>query len=164
MMASILLVAAQARASWYDITFVGGGSAASGQIDVVGNDATSGYLTITSGGNSGTYNLLPGSWFPSPNGYFNADNKVFVGADPFLDVYGLIFTGGGIEINLWGNGSPGSSYYTLYGAPPAWTPQVDSGRATLTAVPEPTTIISGALMLLPFGASTLRILRRREVA
>jgi hypothetical protein len=29
------------------------------------------------------------------------------------------------------------------------------------AVPEPTTIIAGALLLLPFGASTLRILRKR---
>ena len=29
------------------------------------------------------------------------------------------------------------------------------------AVPEPTTMIAGALLLLPFGASTLRILRRR---
>ena len=28
-------------------------------------------------------------------------------------------------------------------------------------VPEPTTMIAGALLLLPFGASTLRILRRR---
>ena len=28
--------------------------------------------------------------------------------------------------------------------------------------PEPTTIISGALMLLPFGAGTLRILRRNR--
>jgi len=32
------------------------------------------------------------------------------------------------------------------------------------AVPEPTTIISGALMLLPFGASTLRILRKNRMA
>jgi hypothetical protein len=31
-----------------------------------------------------------------------------------------------------------------------------------TPVPEPTTIISGVLMLLPFGASTLRILRRNR--
>ncbi len=29
------------------------------------------------------------------------------------------------------------------------------------AVPEPTTMVAGALLLLPFGASTLRILRRR---
>jgi hypothetical protein len=34
----------------------------------------------------------------------------------------------------------------------------------IIAVPEPTTVISGVLMLLPFGASTLRILRRRQVA
>jgi type VI secretion system secreted protein VgrG len=33
-----------------------------------------------------------------------------------------------------------------------------------TAVPEPGTLISGALLLLPFGASTLRILRRRQAA
>ena len=32
------------------------------------------------------------------------------------------------------------------------------------AVPEPTTIIAGALLLLPFGASTLRVLRRNRVA
>jgi hypothetical protein len=30
-------------------------------------------------------------------------------------------------------------------------------------VPEPTTMIAGALLLLPFGASTLRILRKRKV-
>ena len=31
----------------------------------------------------------------------------------------------------------------------------------VSAVPEPTTMIAGALLLLPFGASTLRVLRRR---
>ena len=33
-----------------------------------------------------------------------------------------------------------------------------------TPVPEPTTLIAGALLLLPFGASTLRILRRNRAA
>ena len=32
---------------------------------------------------------------------------------------------------------------------------------SVTAVPEPTTCIAGALLLLPFGASTLRSLRRK---
>jgi len=32
----------------------------------------------------------------------------------------------------------------------------------LTVVPEPTTLIAGALLLLPFGASTLRTLRNRK--
>ena len=31
-------------------------------------------------------------------------------------------------------------------------------------VSEPATVIAGALLLLPFGASTLRMLRKREVA
>jgi hypothetical protein len=34
----------------------------------------------------------------------------------------------------------------------------------VSVVPEPSTIISGVLMLLPFGASTLRILRRNRAA
>ena len=33
-----------------------------------------------------------------------------------------------------------------------------------TVVPEPTTMIAGALLLLPFGASTLRILRKKQTA
>lgn len=40
----------------------------------------------------------------------------------------------------------------------------DAGTFAFAPVPEPTTIISAALMLLPFGASTLRILRRKQVA
>jgi len=41
--------------------------------------------------------------------------------------------------------------FTIYGD---WVP----------AVPEPTTTIAGALMLLPFGASALRMLRQRQTA
>jgi hypothetical protein len=37
-------------------------------------------------------------------------------------------------------------------------------RFDVTAVPEPTTMIAGALLLLPFGASTLRILRKNRTA
>jgi len=35
---------------------------------------------------------------------------------------------------------------------------------TVDVVPEPTTMIAGALLLLPFGVSTLRILRKRHTA
>jgi hypothetical protein len=35
---------------------------------------------------------------------------------------------------------------------------------TIGAVPEPTTMIAGAMLLLPFGASTLRILRKTRTA
>jgi hypothetical protein len=37
-----------------------------------------------------------------------------------------------------------------------------SFHQTVPEVPEPTTIIAGALLLLPFGASTLRILRKKR--
>lgn len=37
-----------------------------------------------------------------------------------------------------------------------------AGGIATYAVPEPTTVIAGALLLLPFGASTLRILRRNR--
>lgn len=56
--------------------------------------------------------------------------------------------------------------YTIYNA-------VNDSGASITyqitpqihnAVPEPTTMIAGALLLLPFGASTLRILRKARAA
>jgi hypothetical protein len=158
-MAVVLIMAVQARASWYDITFTGGGSAANGQIDVVGGVAISGFLDITAGGNSGTYALTPGS---GSNGQFIWDNLVNPANVPFVDNAGLYFTGGGIQVNLFSTTGYGYGY-SLYGYPPAWVPQVDNGTATisLAAVPEPTTMIAGALLLLPFGASTLRILRKR---
>jgi hypothetical protein len=41
---------------------------------------------------------------------------------------------------------------------------VDINSITVSPVPEPTTMIAGALLLLPFGASTLRMLRKRQTA
>jgi hypothetical protein len=48
-----------------------------------------------------------------------------------------------------------------------WTtdkPEYWHGITLATAVPEPTTMIAGALLLLPFGASTIRILRKKIAA
>lgn len=39
-----------------------------------------------------------------------------------------------------------------------------AGFSAAAAVPEPTTMIAGALLLLPFGASTLRMLRKNRTA
>ncbi len=36
------------------------------------------------------------------------------------------------------------------------------GKPTTSSVPEPSTIVAGALLLLPFGVSTLRILRKNR--
>jgi hypothetical protein len=43
-------------------------------------------------------------------------------------------------------------------------PNNEGGNVVPNAVPEPTTIIAGALLLLPFGASALRILRKTRTA
>jgi choice-of-anchor C domain-containing protein len=45
---------------------------------------------------------------------------------------------------------------------PAYGAAIDNIQ--LTAVPEPTTVIAGAMLLLPFGVSTLRILRKNRAA
>jgi hypothetical protein len=112
------------------ITFAGGGSTANGEIDFAGNTATSGYLDITAGTNVGTYLLSPGS---GSNAFFSWDGMIFLASDPFLDSSGLLFTGSGLEINLFGNG-PGS--YSLGGAPPAYEPDVTNGLATITVGPQ----------------------------
>jgi len=57
-----------------------------------------------------------------------------------------------------GNGAYGVEALNLYDSTGA------AHQPQLIEVPEPTTMISGALLLLPFGASTLRILRRNRAA
>jgi hypothetical protein len=61
-------------------------------------------------------------------------------------------TGGPYTIYTATNDSGDSITYQI-------TPQVHN-----VVVPEPTTMIAGALLLLPFGASTLRILRKSRAA
>jgi hypothetical protein len=59
------------------------------------------------------------------------------------------------------NGPGGLSGYDVTGH---FASIADLGTTTGYAVPEPTTVLAGALLLLPFGASTLRILRRNRTA
>ena len=56
----------------------------------------------------------------------------------------------GVKKNIWLNGQ-GNGYEL-------------SGWTAYNVVPEPTTIIAGALLLLPFGASTIRFLRKNRTA
>lgn len=145
-------MAAQLQAAWYDLSFTGGSSVASGQIDVVDGLAVNGYLDVTAGANIGTYDLLLGgpseqTFVTSDGTDLNYDNKVTLGSNPFLDVYGLAFadgpanTAGVVGFNLFGNG-PNS--YSLFGDPPWGAPYVNAD-ATLVAVPEPvsTTKVAG---------------------
>jgi hypothetical protein len=176
-----LVIAVQARASLFDITFTSndGGTVGSGWVS--GTPNGSGVFTATGGsfeitGNPAfsplAYSLIANPNAPnqatSPLGYFYYDNQVLTGQNPFLSNNGLLFggSGDGIEINLFSNGPsspiPGGTYqlYQNNGANGANL----FGEATLTAVPEASTMIAGALLLLPFGASTLRILRKNRTA
>jgi len=89
----------------------------------------------------------------------------------------IAFYGQGVPVDITAAGNP-ELYYPSPAAPvlsqiitlgstdfPLY-PQdrLYSFAANVTPVPEPTTLISGALLLLPFGASTLRILRKNRVA
>jgi hypothetical protein len=98
-------------------------------------------------------------------------------------VLGIVWSGSGQLIRqsdsdgvsrvVLASSSPGDSA-ALASMPPGRAVTVDGiGQATPTAsnrvpkrqdIPEPTTIIAGALLLLPFVASALRILRKRRKA
>jgi hypothetical protein len=82
----------------------------------------------------------------------------------FNDLGGALTQG---AYDIWGYGNLGTTLSGMYTTGPntPWPwPLPVFGAGTFSVVPEPTTIISGVLMLLPFGASTLRILRRNRAA
>jgi hypothetical protein len=177
--------AMESRASLFDITYSGGGVSGSGEITATANGggsytATGGFFTIAPGGSipANTYSLVTIGSPPTVaaiigTGGLNlsGDNLITYPGNPFLDGNGLVFDtvlgNMGTVINLWGNGPDN---YTLYGAGlgiATGNQQVPLGgdaTISLVAVPESTTMIAGALLLLPFGASTLRILRRNHMA
>jgi hypothetical protein len=170
--AAAMVITVQARASLYNITFTdGGANEANGQIDVVGGVAVSGFLNVTAGITLGIWNLYSGGPTPfySPSGAFIVDNVVNPSLIPFLTNNGLLFTSGGYELNLFGNSGPNdySFYANLSGYNPAIGLPFNTlpGTATISAaVPEPTTVIAGALMLLPFGIGVIRSLRKDRTA
>jgi hypothetical protein len=182
-MAAALVMGVQARANIYDISYSGTDqnstpTTANGWLNIVGGVAMGGSLTVVGPVNPGTYTLVTGQ-DTSPYATFSYDNLVSPGSTPFLNLVnangGLLWShtgaeGGGTEFNMWYNNAAIaatlSGYYSvvneygLMGHDGGYEPQT-YGTATLTAVPEPTTMVAGALLLLPFGMSTLRMLRNR---
>jgi hypothetical protein len=140
-----------AQADMYDITYTdGGANVANGVIDVVGDSAVSGSLTVTAGSASGSWTLSPGS---GSDGSFIWDNEVFPGSDPFLDGDGLLFVDDGSELNMWGN-SP--SNYSFYGNIDGnYSPISDGGTATLTLVSQGNSVSAASA---PDGAWTAVLL------
>lgn len=93
-------------------------------------------------------------------------------ADPAIATFG----GGTVTFELFGAGIAQNAYTyymivntaaTSYGLATGLAQDSFQAAGTIlapTAVPEVTTAIAGALLLLPFGASTIRILRRNRAA
>jgi hypothetical protein len=129
LMAFALALACPARASaqifTYSATDSGSGTFSYGVLEATANgdgsyNATSGYLIVISGANVGTYALFPNPNAPDPytteDGAFIIDDQLFPAENPTLDEDGLLFTGNGLEINIWGNGAGiPYSYYSFNG-------------------------------------------------
>lgn len=110
-----------ANASNLSFTVNAGTNIGTGSVvtDAVGL-ATSGSLVLTSG-LVGTYSLLAYTGAPeqkiSPLGAFMYNNMTYNGTAADLDVYGLLFVGNGLEINIWGNGAGNPySFYAYNGS------------------------------------------------
>jgi hypothetical protein len=67
-----------------------------------------------------------------------------------------------VQVQANGSGYVDLHFYQTTPGGSSASPIIDN--VTLSTVPEPTTVVAGALLLLPFGASTLRILRKSRIA
>jgi hypothetical protein len=134
---------------------------------------TSGTLNVTGGIDIGAYSLFPSgpAVTLSQAGAFLIDNVLYYGNNPVLDNWGLLFTGNGLEINLWGNGPDNYSFWSYNGN--GYNVSVDGGfldsRAMVldsygpegaAPVPEPSTLylLGGGIA----GLCAYRIKQGRE--
>ena len=63
-------------------------------------------------------------------------------------------------------GAGGTAYVNILSSQPFTTVVATSSQYAFefddVAIPEPTTMVAGAMLLLPFGLSTLRMMRRKR--
>jgi hypothetical protein len=153
----------------YNITFTdGGANVGSGQIDVEGGFAVSGYFDVTAGIAAGSYNLYTAAGnatYPStltaPSGDFVYDNAVYLTSNPqypvtnpFVDNNGLLFTdGSNDEVNLWALNDNGSANYAFdaFFDGSVLSSSGIVGASTITPAPEPSSLAIISLMLVPAG-------------
>jgi hypothetical protein len=89
--------------------------------------------------------------------------KRFTGGDKVLIVLGTTGSGLSLTEGLFDFKDDTGTYYSAAHIRNT-TGREGSGWIGTSVVPEPTTLIAGALLLLPFGASTLRVLRNQWAA
>jgi hypothetical protein len=112
--------------------------------------ATSGFLVVLSGPIAGTYDLFlnPNPPFPffSPSGVFICDNVLYPSRNSTLDVDGLLFTGGGLEVNIWNDG--GGVPYSFFAFNGSGFPLASSEAASFALASKPAdqiAVIQGAV-------------------
>lgn len=178
-----LVLACNAQADgFYDITFSdGGANVGTGQIDVVGGYAISGYFNVTAGLATGNYTLYTaggtgGTYTApllSPAGAFDYDNAVYDSNNnpqypinnPFLDLNGLLFTDvSNNEVNLWVGSDNNTFTYTFdaYLNSGYIDPSGIISPASITPASEPSSLALISLMLIPAGVF-LRLPRKAEL-
>jgi hypothetical protein len=132
---------------------------------------TSGSLTVTSGGATGTYSLIPTGPYStySPLGAFIVDDVIYPnndaangvnpgisGGPSYLTYWGLLFGGSGAEVNIFAYPTGGGNYEFYKGTGPGiYSVGAASGVSfSLTPVPEPASLTLlgvGACGLLGYG-------------
>jgi hypothetical protein len=193
--ALISCVASQAGATLMSISFDdGGNNVGSGVIDVEGGYAISGDFLVTAGLASGDWSLTGGTPSSagsgvSPNGYFNYDNMVFLGSDPYLTATGgLLFTNDlGYQLNIWADSpgvysmwaaNSGGAYFIEAGSYPGFSGATSFGTSAITNAPvsststttlpsRPTLSIQptadGFMLLWPVSGSNFRLLQNADL-
>jgi len=90
----------------------------------------------------------------------NVSNLAYAGAN--ADLLTFVHQAGSLDLTF--QFSPGMTLTQLTSGAGPYTSSFSGSLSGVSAVPEPTTMIAGALLLLPFGASTVRILRKNRAA
>jgi hypothetical protein len=190
-----LNVTSQAGATLMSISFDdGGNNVGSGVIDVENGYAISGDFFVTAGLASGDWALTGGTPSSvgsgvSPNGYFNYDNMVFLGSDPYLTtIGGLLFTNNlGYQLNIWADSpgvyslwaaNSGGGYIIEAGSYPGFSGATAFGTSTITNAPvtiASTTILpsrptlsiqptaDGFMLQWPVSGSSFRLLQNADL-
>ncbi|HEY5232101.1 MAG TPA: hypothetical protein VIK35_01020 [Verrucomicrobiae bacterium] len=95
----------------------------------------------------------------------------FINSALDLNITGLAYSGANADLLALVNGGSGSMNLTFQFDPGETLAQLTtgsdqigsySGAFAATSVPEPSTVVAGALLLIPFGISTARILRKHK--
>ena len=122
--------------------------------------------TITAGSTPVVFSLAPWKfsyagptaklWSAGGFDFFLETSTVYSQSSSFLNVTGMGY--------MVGNGYDQTMGTWSFTIPSGASNGKFSFAAASAAVPEPSTVVAGALLLLPFGMSTVRILRKSKVS